>query len=453
MTPVVPARSKSGLRRTSCAALIVDGIIVNGTHRDGVWISMSIVPHSFPNPRIVQSQVRTPLVRGAAAIDAPRVLAILNMGTAWSRGVLRGFMAAAHERRWTVLHYPPPVDLGALVQKFAPSVLVIGPDSGKVPPAISAAVPVVSVALDLCAEGIVSVFPDEERIGVLALEHLMATGLRQVSTFRLDGSEFGAARARAFVARAQKAGARVAVGWGSDGASSPGRGEDVEGIISWLLGLPKPCGLFTCADHWARVVARYIRLAGLRVPEDIALVGVDDDLVECELLAPPLSSVMVPWPELGNHAAKLVQRLLHGQRIERQRWLVTPLGVAARRSSEVLAIEDAVVAQAVRWIRQNAHRHIDVPMVAAAVGGGRKRLERRFRKSLDRTVQEEIRRARVDTAKKLLRMSGARLVEIAKESGFSTAALLSLAFKREVGMPPGVYRRRARETLAAANDR
>ncbi len=398
------------------------------------------------------STLLAPFVRGAAALDAPRVLAILNMGTAWSRGVLRGFMAAAHEHRWTVLHYPPPVDLGALVQKFAPSVLLVGPDSGKVPLAISAAIPVVSVALDLGSEGIVSVYPDEERIGVLALEHLMATGLRQVSTFCLDGSEFGAARARAFVARAQKVGVRVAVGWGSDGAASPGRGEDVEGIISWLLGLPKPCGLFTCADHWARIVARYIRLAGLRVPDDIALVGVDNDLVECELLAPPLSSVMVPWPELGKHAARLVQRLLHGQRIEGRRWLVPPLGVATRRSSEIFAIEDVLVAKAVRWIGQNANRRLNVPMVAAAVGGGRKRLERRFRRSLDRTVQEEIRRARVETAKKLLAMSGAGLVEIAQQSGFSNAALLSVAFKREVGMPPGVYRRRARETLAVAND-
>ncbi len=392
-------------------------------------------------------------MRGTPAVDAPRVLAILNMGTAWSRGVLRGFVAAAHERHWTVLHYPPPVDLGALVQKFAPSVLLVGPDSGKVPLAIRTAIPVVSVALDLGSEGIVSVYPDEERIGVLALEHLLATGLRNVSTFRLDGSEFGAARARAFVARAQRAGARVAAGWGGEDALAPGRGEDVEGIIRWLLDLPRPCGLFTCADHWARIVARYIRLSGLRVPEDIALVGVDNDLVECELLAPPLSSVIVPWPELGNHAAKLVQRLLHGQRIERQRWLVSPLGVATRRSSETFAIEDALVVHAARWIRQNSHRHIDVPMVAAAVGGGRKRLERRFRRSLDRTVQEEIRRARVETAKKLLGMSDAGLVEIAKQSGFSNAALLSVAFKREVGMPPGVYRRRARAALGAAHDR
>jgi LacI family transcriptional regulator len=413
---------------------------------------MLSISHPSRKPVSVTSYVHPHLVRGAATVEAPRVLAILNMGTGWSRGVLRGFMAAAHERRWTVLHYPPPVDLDALVQKFAPSAVLIGPDSGKVSLAQAAMVPIVSVALDLSSQGITSVCPDEERIGVLALEHLLATGLRQVSTFCLDGSQFGVARARAFVTSARKAGARVAVGWGSEGSPPLWRGEDADGIVNWLQGLPKPCGLFTCADHWARIVARYVRLAGLRVPDDIALIGVDNDVVECELLAPPLSSVMVPWQELGNHAASLVQRALHGQRIERHRWVTSPIAVAARRSSEVFAIEDTLVAKAVRWIRQNAHRHLNVPMVADAVGGGRKRLERRFRRSLDRTVQEEIRRARVETAKGLLQTTRTGLVEIAKQSGFSNAALLSVAFKREVGMPPGVYRRQVHQTLGSAND-
>src|SRR5688572_5521327 len=111
--------------------------------------AMLSVPLPSETSPIERSHVGAPLVRGTPAVDAPRVLAILNMGTAWSRGVLRGFVAAAHERHWTVLHYPPPVDLGALVQKFAPSVLLVGPDSGKVPLAIRTAIPVVSVALDL----------------------------------------------------------------------------------------------------------------------------------------------------------------------------------------------------------------------------------------------------------------------------------------------------------------
>src|SRR5262245_2963674 len=138
---------------------------------------MLSLPHPLPDPSNAPGYVHADLVRGAA-LDAPSVLAVLNMGTAWSRGVLRGFMAAAHEHRWTVLHYPPPVDLEALIHKFAPSAVLIGPDSGKVGAAHVGTVPIVSVALDLEAQGIPSVCPDEERVGVLALEHLLATGLR-----------------------------------------------------------------------------------------------------------------------------------------------------------------------------------------------------------------------------------------------------------------------------------
>src|SRR5688572_619788 len=126
-------------------------------------------PSRTPLPLDATSHVQAHPVRDAYATDTPRVLVILNLGTGWSRGVLRGFMAAAHEHRWTVLHYPPPVDLAELLRKFAPSAVLIGPDSGKLPSAGAAPVPIVSVALDLSSEGIPSVCPDEDRIGVLAL--------------------------------------------------------------------------------------------------------------------------------------------------------------------------------------------------------------------------------------------------------------------------------------------
>jgi LacI family transcriptional regulator len=115
-----------------------------------------------------------------------------------------------------------------------------------------------------------------------------------------------------------------------------------------------------------------------------------------------------------------------------------------RRSTEVLAVDDELVASAVRWIRENADRRLTVPMVARAIGGGRQRLERRFRAVLDRTVQEEIRRAHVEAARHLLTTTRAKLPEIAKKSGFTNAGLLNAAFLREIGTPPGVYRRRLR---------
>ena len=387
-----------------------------------------------------------------SGLDDLRVLLALYTSAAWSRGILRGFMATAHERGWISLHYHPSTDLSRVANEWAPAAAVIGPEPSREALAQLAPASLVSVTVDRSAEGIASVCLDEEAIGALALDHLLATGLRQFSTFRLDDLPCAVARERAFIERARAAGAQVAVGWGSDDARPPQSGEDPAAILAWLRELPKPCGIFTCTDGWARTVARYARVARLRVPEDLALVGADNDVLECELTAPPLSSVMIPWHEVGRSAAQLVQRQLAGQSIAGKRVVISPVTVVARRSSDVLAIDDVLVAKAVRWIRANADQRLTVPTVAHAVGGGRQRLERRFRRVLDRTVQEEIRRAHVEAAKGLLRTTQAGLSEIAKQSGFTNAALLSVAFQREIGMPPGVYRRRLHQELSRVGD-
>jgi LacI family transcriptional regulator len=396
---------------------------------------------SYAAPRAPTSELATD----------PRVLVALSTGPAWSRGVLRGFMAAAQQCGWMPLHYHPSADLNRLAQEWAPAAAVIGPEPTPASLGLLAPVSLVSVMSDRSADRIASVCLDEEAIAQLALEHLLATGLEHLSTFRLDESPSAQARERAFIQRARAAGVKISVGWGSDDALAQ-RGEDAAATLAWLRDLPKPCGVFTCTDSWGRTLARYARVARLRVPEDLALVGADNDVLECELTAPLLSSVMIPWQEVGIGAAKLVHDALAGRSIAGKRLVISPVAVVARRSSDVLAVEDALVAKAVRWIRSNAERRVTVPMVARAVGGGRQRLERRFRKALDRSVLEEIRRAHVDIAKRLLATTEAGLSEVAKQSGFTNAALLSVAFHRELGMPPGAYRRSLRHELGNTSE-
>ncbi len=371
-----------------------------------------------------------------------RVLVVLGTELAWSRGVLEGFMKAAHERDWSLLHYHPSSNLSWLVEEWAPTVAVLGPELDRKGIAMLAPATLVSVTVDRTADGIASVCLDEAGIAALAAEHLLAQGLRHVTTFRYDESPFAVAREREFVAQARAAGAEIVTGWGGDDFTPEDRFERPAAMTAWLKALPRPCGIFTCTDGWGRTVTRYAREAGLRVPEDIALVGADNDVLECELISPPLSSVMIPWQEVGRHAATLVRLALARQSIAGRRIAVSPIDVAARRSSDALAVDDALVRQAVLWIRDHADRRLTVPMVARAVGGGRQRLERRFRKALDRTIQDEIRRAHVEAAKRWLATSSASMAEVATRSGFTNASLLSVAFQRELGMPPGTYRRR-----------
>jgi LacI family transcriptional regulator len=385
------------------------------------------------------------MVETRIIMNPKRVLVVLGTNAAWSRGILGGFMAAAHEHDWTLLHYDPPSSLDWIIREWAPAAAVIGPELG--PGAISRLAPaaLVSVTVDRSAEGIASVCLDEEGIASLALDHLLATGLRNVATFRYDESPFAVAREHAFAVQARAAGARVAPGWGGNDYTPPERGERPAAMVAWLRALPKPCGVFTCTDSWGRVVARYAREAGLRVPEDLALVGADNDEIECQLISPPLSSVMIPWQEVGQQAATLVRLALGNQVITKRRIVISPLAVVGRRSSDVFAVDDALVASAVAWIREHADRRLTVAMVARAVGGGRQRLERRFRRALDRTIQDEIRRAHVETAKHWLATSNGNMAEIARRSGFTSASLLNVAFRREIGVPPGEYRRRFRK--------
>lgn len=317
---------------------------------------------------------------------------VLGTDGAWARGILRGLTAAAHERGWVLLPYHPLADFSWVDTDQGPLVAVVGPDLPE-PIARLGSEAVVSVTVDRSADGIASVCLDEKRIAKLALEHLVATGLRHVTTFRFDESPFALARERAFIDHARAAGVSFCAGWGAEEFKPLQGRESPAGMTAWLRALPKPCGVFTCVDGWARPVARYAREAGLRVPEDLALIGADNDELECGMLSPPLSSVIIPWQEVGRKAATFVGRALAKQSIVGARTVVSPFAIAARRSSDALAIHDPLVAQAVTWIRAHTAQKPTVTVLANVMGMTRPQLEQRFRRELDRTVQEEIQRA------------------------------------------------------------
>ena len=145
-------------------------------------------------------------------MNPPRVLVLLGMSAAWSRGILRGFMPAARERGWQLLHYEPSSSLDWLVNEWTPDAAVIGPELGAEAIARLAPATLVSVTVDRSPSRLASVCVDEEAVAALALEHLLATGLRDVSTFRYDASPFAVERESAFCERARAAGARVHAG-------------------------------------------------------------------------------------------------------------------------------------------------------------------------------------------------------------------------------------------------
>jgi LacI family transcriptional regulator len=218
-------------------------------------------------------------------------------------------------------------------------------------------------------------------------------------------------------------------------------------LTKWLRHLTKPVGIIACNDSRALQLLHAARECDIEVPDDIAVVGIDNDTTLCDLSDPPLSSVEHNTREIGYQAAALLDRMIKGQKPPPGPILISPLRVVTRLSSDVTAIQDAELALAVKFIRKNAHRGISVSDVAAEVQLSRSALERRFMRGVGRTIKTEINRERIRRIKDLLTNTDYKLSTIADRVGFSHAEYMSVMFKEGVGMTPGAYRRKYNNAL------
>ncbi|MEZ6087528.1 MAG: substrate-binding domain-containing protein [Pirellulaceae bacterium] len=178
----------------------------------------------------------------------------------------------------------------------------------------------------------------------------------------------------------------------------------------------------------------------IAVPEEVAVLGVDNDPVLCELADPPLSSVICNVHRTGFEAASLLDRMMHGEQVDSKPVLVEPTGIQTRQSTDVLAITDPDVAIALRFIRENALAGINVSDVVRQVPLSRRILESRFRKAIGRSPHDEITRLRLDRVKELLLETDLPLSQIASRTGFEHTEYLTVFFRKAVGVPPSSFR-------------
>ena len=224
--------------------------------------------------------------------------------------------------------------------------------------------------------------------------------------------------------------------------AGPRRNSDaeVEAIAQWLRALPKPAAIFTCYDAHGQRVLEACRRAGIAVPEEVAVLGVDNDEILCALSPPPLSSIKLNTQRTGWQAAALLALMMGGEKGPAEPQLIPPLGVVTRQSTEVLAVDDPPVARALHYIREHACEGIGVSDVLRHCPMARRTLEARLKTLLGRSPNEEIQRVQLNRVKELLTGTDFSLAEIAERAGFRHTEYLSVVFKRECGQPPSVYR-------------
>ena len=304
--------------------------------------------------------------------------------------------------------------------------------------------PVINVSGVLPALPFPRVIADHAEVGRQAGFHLVSAGLRQLAFVGYRSHEFSVERERGLREIADQFGLTVASFYERDR-----RLEDPTGVwrwneplLSWLRDLPKPVGILASHDTQGAQVAEYCHQLQLVVPDQVAIVGVDDDDLLCDLARPSLSSVRLPAERIGFEAARILDAWLQtGKAPEVQTLILPPGGVAVRQSSNLQAVPDKYVAAAVRFIAEQSHRPLKVDDILREIPIARRALERRFRKWLQRSLLQEIRRAHVERAKHLLATTDLSMSEIAYRSGLTDSRQLSICFRQVAGTTPSQFRR------------
>ncbi|HBT77368.1 MAG TPA: XylR family transcriptional regulator [Planctomycetaceae bacterium] len=211
-------------------------------------------------------------------------------------------------------------------------------------------------------------------------------------------------------------------------------------LAAWLSSLPTPLGLMACNDQRGREVLDVCEAVGIRVPEKIAVVGVDNDDILCDLSSPPLSSIALNTEKGGYVAAGVLHDMMRGRRIAVENILVEPLAVVERRSTNIVAVNDDDIAATLRFIHLQPPGCISIDAVVREVAISRRALEIKFRKVLGKSILDEIRRVRIEHSKRLLRETTLAIPRIAMDVGFRTPSYFTQVFKTETGMTPAKYR-------------
>lgn len=309
-------------------------------------------------------------------------------------------------------------------------------------------VPVVDVYGSLSGFGFYIIRSDENNVGQLGAEHLIDRGFKRFAFCGFNGTDWSDMRKTGFEQRVAAAGfsclsfqnPRHHPGKGLPEYEEHGQRYEQE-LKHWLQSLPKPLGLMVCNDSRGRQVLNCCRELNIAVPDDLAVIGVDRDEIFCELSDLPLSSVILNSQQIGFEAAALLNSLMLGKKLEKRSRLIRPQGVATRRSTDVLAIEDRHIAAALGIIREHACDGMDIPTLLKSVPLSRSVLERRFAQILGRSPNEEILRVKLGSACRLLKESDLSLAAVAERCGFEHAEYFSRLFKQKLGSTPGEFRK------------
>ncbi len=385
------------------------------------------------------------MAAAAKSRRSPRVALFIETSLAPGRGILRGISRYVREHEpWSLHHEPRYLEDGlpSWLKWVSPDGVIVRLHSQRLRDAIRRlGIPAVDV-LGLCPhENIPLVHVDNTATAQLAASHLLERGFRHFGVCGFENVNWSEMRSAAFIDFLAQAGYRSDV-YRMVARSRSRRAWEAEHdrLLQWVEQLPKPSGVLVCGDSLGPPVLEACRRAGIMLPDEIAVLGVSNDEMLCEMANPPLSSVVSNHRRVGYEAARLLDGMMRGEPPPEGPTYVPPVGVAVRQSTDVWAVDDPDTIAAVRFIRAHACEGISIDNVVEATLVSRSTLKRRFREFLGRSIHDEIVRVQIRQAQELLADTSLSISQVARKTGFAHPEYFTVVFKSTTGKTPRQYR-------------
>jgi LacI family transcriptional regulator len=384
------------------------------------------------------------------ASSTPKIALLIETSKSYGRGILRGIDRYVKEHvPWSL--YLEPRALGTL----PPPWLNRWKGDGIIARISEPKIAEVILNVDLPTVNLSSAMPDLKFPVIessprtqarMAARHLLERGFQNFA-FCGDGGQFNnwslrvEGYFRAFLRHAGRSGMTIADRY--LGKNRHDWETEQESLAEWIARLPKPIGVLAINDPTGLRVLEACQRAGVMVPEQLGVIGLENDDLVCSMTDPPLTSLMLNSQQVGYQAAELLDNLMAGKDAPNRIISVEPIGIVTRQSTDIQAHPDEVVAKAIRFIRNRACEGINVEDVLQEVKVSRSSLDRRFKAALGRSPHEEIVRAQLKVAMQLLAETELNLLDIAIKTGYNHPEYMGVVFRRELGITPGEYRRQA----------
>lgn len=376
-----------------------------------------------------------------------RIALLLGQDLGYSRRVLSGVLnySESQQLSWVYHNAPPDIRILPALKRWRPDGIIVHlSDRSLAEQLMEFSVPIVSVTDTVSGLSIPQVDVDSEAVGQMAAEYLANLGLRYFAYYGSSRVSFSQKRESGFRKHLESLGHPVA-NLHADFLPYPPFQQDWNRMDRqterWLQRLPKPVGILASNDIPARTLCEICRNRGLRVPDDVAILGVDNDVSECRMSFPALSSVEIPAEAIGRKATEVLEGLLLGTSQDVIRHRLPPIGVMPRSSTDRFSSESDAIQRALHYIDQTVEQGIEVSDVCRQVGHSRRSLERHFQKVLKTTIYQQIQKARVNRAKRLLMETELSISEIAERVGFGNLRRLDRVFGQFENCAPSAFRK------------